>query len=121
MDKKIRVLIVDDDEKIGKVFTAALQEEGLEAQYVLNGNDAVSSVQKGTFDLILMDVMMPGMNGFQTLEAIRSFNEAVKVVMITGYSVEKLLDKAKQYNICATLKKPVSIVKIIEVIQQIFK
>lgn len=117
MDKKIRVLIVDDDEKIGKAFSRILSEEGVDAQYVCDGRSAVEKIKKEQFDLVFMDVIMPEFNGIQTLEEIRKFNTEIKAAMITGYSVEEMMRKAEQYNICATLHKPVSIVRLLEVIR----
>lgn len=115
------VLIVDDDEKIGKLFKEILAEEHIKADYVLTGADGVEKVKNGTYDAVFMDVVMPGMNGVKALEKIREFNKEIPVIMITGYSVSELLDKAKKYGASVSLNKPINIAQIVDVLRSVMK
>lgn len=117
-NNKQKVLIVDDDPKICSMFKEVIEEEGFIADFVTNGSEAVEMVRAGGYSVVLMDVIMPGMNGVEALENIRKFDEKVKVVMVTGYSVGEMLEKAKQFGAYVSLTKPINMSKLIEVINE---
>lgn len=121
MEKLTRILIVDDDEKICVMFKRILENEGIDTDYVLNGRDAVEKVKKIPYDILFLDVIMPGMSGVEVLQKIRVFNKDIPVVMITGYSVSELLDQAKEFGLYRSLTKPINISQILEVIRNIMK
>lgn len=119
MERNIRVCIIDDDEKIGKMFQIIFRELGVSADYVLNGHDAIEQVKSNDYAALFMDIIMPGMNGVQVLEKIRSFNTRIPVVMISGYLVTELLEKAKEFGIYSSLNKPIYISQIVDVMRSI--
>lgn len=67
----IRILIVEDDENISKMLAATLSIGDYEYDRCADGEEAVQTILNGTYDLILLDVMLPGMDGFAVLEHIR--------------------------------------------------
>ena len=66
-----RILIVDGNGEIREVITILLEGEGFETEEAVSGEEALRKVKEGGFDLILLDVMMPGLNGYQTCVEIR--------------------------------------------------
>src|SRR3990170_7667107 len=66
-----RVLVVDDEETVGVGMSEILKDEGFEAAYVVSGRDAVQAVKETHFNLVFMDIVMPGMNGLDTFREIR--------------------------------------------------
>ncbi|MDY3127492.1 MAG: MtrAB system response regulator MtrA [Corynebacterium sp.] len=78
-----KILVVDDDPAISEMLTIVLESEGMEPIPVMDGNDAVPAFQQHDPDLILLDLMLPGMNGVDICRAIRR-ESAVPIVMLTA-------------------------------------
>lgn len=78
-----KILVVDDDPAISEMLTIVLEAEGLQPIPVMDGNEAVPAFREHNPDLILLDLMLPGMNGVDICRAIRS-ESAVPIVMLTA-------------------------------------
>ena len=83
-----RVLIVDDNGEIREVITILLEGEGFETEEAASGEEALRKVKEGVFDLILLDVMMPGLNGYQTCVEIRKTTNAPILFLSARSQVE---------------------------------
>jgi CheY-like chemotaxis protein len=106
---KTKILIVDDEETIGLALSEILKDEGFEAAYVVDGTRAVEEVKKNGYNLILMDMVMPGMNGLETYRAIMKLRRSAKVVLFTGYTKEadELISQGiKEGMIDENIRKP---------------
>ncbi|SLM30231.1 GGDEF domain family protein (fragment) [Desulfamplus magnetovallimortis] len=102
-------MIVDDDFSLRLAMGAALRKAGFEVVEAANGNSAVSLFQSRNPDLILMDVMMPGMNGFETCRAIRELPEGktVQILMVTGLEETNAIEKAFEAGADDFVIKPI--------------
>jgi CheY-like chemotaxis protein len=80
-----RVLVVDDEEDIREIIRWALTREGYEVALFDNGREAVEAAKEGRYQLALIDVAMPGMDGLTTLRALKEASPATQVVMITAF------------------------------------
>jgi len=80
-----RILVIDDDEAIRKVFLLALEETQFQVDTVSSGEKGIEMIQEQSYDLIYLDLKMPGMNGVDTLKKIRKINSDVPVYIITAY------------------------------------
>ncbi|OES43826.1 response regulator transcription factor [Domibacillus iocasae] len=78
-----RILIVEDEERIARVLELELEHEGYETKKVLDGLDALSAFREETFDLVLLDVMLPGLDGMGVLRRIRQ-GSSVPVILLTA-------------------------------------
>ena len=78
-----KILVVDDDPAIAEMLTIVLEAEGLEPIAVNDGNEAISTFREHDPDLILLDLMLPGMNGVDICRAIRT-ESSVPIVMLTA-------------------------------------
>lgn len=91
-----RVLIVDDEEIILNVLRKAASEEGCEVFLAENGHDALQWVEKLDFDLTLLDLRLPDMDGLEVLRRIKAIDEGMLVIIMTGYaSVESAVEAIK--------------------------
>ena len=81
------ILITDDDPHLRRLVRTYAELEGFECTEAGDGAAAVTALKQSTFDLVLLDVMMPGPDGFETLEAIRGFSQ-VPVIMLTAKGTE---------------------------------
>jgi|YelNatPaOPRAMG01_1025707.scaffolds.fasta_scaffold340818_1 two-component system alkaline phosphatase synthesis response regulator PhoP len=94
MDNK-KVLIVEDEESVARVLKDKLKNNGVEAEYVLNAKDGLEKILKENFDLIILDLILPEMDGFQFMEELRKRNILVPVVVTSNLSSEEEISKAK--------------------------
>lgn len=87
-----RILIIDDDDDLGEMLTEYLQPDGFSLATSLRGDDGLTRAQRETWDAIILDVMLPGMNGFDVLKTIRQ-SSLVPVLMLTakGDDLDKIL------------------------------
>jgi CheY-like chemotaxis protein len=83
--KAIRLLIVDDEENIRMLFKEELEEDGYEVEVAGNGFEALEKVKADHFSLVILDIKMPGMDGIQTLNAIKNINKDQPVVLCSAY------------------------------------
>jgi CheY-like chemotaxis protein len=120
MNKTIRILWVDDEVDLLKPFAMFLTEKGFLVRTVSNGQDAIVSMVNENFDLVILDEMMPGMDGIATLNEIKKINEAVPVIMVTKSEAEGLMNQAIANKINDYIIKPVNPSQILMAIKKIF-
>ncbi len=107
-----KVLWIDDNIEDLRAHILYLGEKGYAVQGATNGRDGLALLEAQNFDAILLDEMMPGIGGLETLEGIRRLNEHIPVIMITKSEAEDLMTKAIGRRIDDYLVKPVSPLQI---------
>ncbi len=95
---KHKILLVEDDETLASVYKQRLELEGFDVQHVNNGEDALDTAVKFLPELILLDVMMPKLNGFDVLDILRNTPQTrnIRIIMLTALSQPKDAERAKQ-------------------------
>lgn len=83
-----RILIIEDEPAIADIVAFNLQREGFTAERADNGDDGLKMALKGSYDLVLLDVMLPNIDGFEVLKRLREKNNAVPVIMLTAREEE---------------------------------
>ncbi len=116
MDDKASILIVDDDAGMGETLTDIMEDKGYHAVMALGGYVAIEKVKEMNFDVILMDIRMPGMNGVETFKQIKSIQPDTAVVMMTAYAVEDLVTEALREGAYGVLYKPFDMERMIGLI-----
>ncbi len=81
----IRILLVDDEEHIRLLFKEELEEEGYSIDLASNGLEALEKVKAQRFDLVVLDIKMPGMDGIQTLNEIKKIDKDQPVILCSAY------------------------------------
>ena len=114
-----RILLVEDDDALANVYLMRLQAEGFDVRRVGNGEDALASALNYKPDLVLLDVMMPKVSGFDVLDILRNTPETanLKIIMLTALSQESDKDRADSLGVDDYLVK--SQVVIADVIDRI--
>ena len=102
------LLWIDDEIELLKAHILFLEKKGYEVMTVSNGTDAIDACRQKTFDLILLDEMMPGLSGLETLQYIKEIQPATPVVMCTKSEEENIMDQAIGSKIADYLIKPVN-------------
>lgn len=102
------ILWVDDEIDLLRAHVLFLKEKGYDVATATNGEDAVELVSKNRYDLVLLDEMMPGRGGLQTLASLKEISPALPVVMVTKNEAESLMEEAIGRQISDYLTKPVN-------------
>jgi two-component system chemotaxis response regulator CheY len=116
-----RILVIDDQESIRSVLRTALTEAGAEVLEAVGGADALQTATREIPDLILLDIAMPGMNGWQVLEALRSVAETagIPVVLETSSGDFPSYEQARKHSVAAFISKPFRLVDVVETCRRI--
>lgn len=80
-----KILIVEDEKKMAQFLMMELEHEGYEVQVIYNGREAMETIQSESFDVILLDIMLPGINGMEVCRRVRQFSD-VPIIMVTAKS-----------------------------------
>ena len=117
MGDKTSILIVDDDAGMCETLSDIMDDIDYRTVVALDGYEALEKVGEAAFDVILMDIKMPGMNGVETLKEIKKLRPEATVVMMTAYAVEDLVEEALHEGACGVLYKPLDVNSMISLIE----
>jgi DNA-binding NtrC family response regulator len=114
MGKKI--LIVDDEKGIRELFAEVLLRAGHTVVTAGDGLAGIEVARGGDIDIAFLDIKMPGLNGVETLKEVRGTSPQTKVVMITGYARDELVNEALKMDVFACLAKPFSVRDVVDMV-----
>ncbi len=106
LDEAPKILIADDEEKIRTLISDMLQAHGMTTELAVDGLDALRKLQKGKYDALILDLQMPEMDGIKTLEALKTIDPKLPIVVITGSDDASKIQAAKEFNVLGVLQKP---------------
>ena len=119
---KRKILIAEDEKPIARALTLKLEKAGFDVITVFNGQEALDALEKGGVDLLLLDLMMPIMDGFTVLEKIKEKKIEVKIFITSNLGQESDIEKAKKLGVTNFfVKSNVSIAEIIKKVEGVFK
>ena len=117
-----KILVVDDEAPVRDLLGDLLRKEDCLPVSCGSGEEALEILKKETFDVVLLDIKLPGMTGLEVLKEIRQKYANLPVVMITGFGFEEeLIYKSKQLGCCGYIGKNIPMVKIIGTFKQFVK
>ncbi|MEM8886266.1 MAG: sigma-54 dependent transcriptional regulator, partial [Planctomycetota bacterium] len=121
MEARERILIVDDDAAQGKTLARVLEMEGYRAQVVENGQDALQSIDRGPYDLVLSDLKMPGMDGLELHRAIQDRRPDLPVMIVTAHgTIENAIESVRE-GVVDFIQKPVYADELIHRFSKVFR
>src|SRR3984893_6964343 len=106
-----QILIVDAEPTIRQSLKGVLEDEGFKASAAESGEAGLEALNKHAFDVVLLDVWLPGIDGLETLEKIRDLENAPEVIMISGHGTIETAVRASKLGAYDFLEKPLSIDK----------
>jgi two-component system, NtrC family, response regulator HydG len=112
-----KILLVDDDRDNADSLAELFSLEGHTVHVAYSGEEAIEAYTTQDFDIAFMDVMMPGKNGVESFLEIRKLRPDAKVYMMTGYSVDQLLQQAMDNGALGVFSKPVDLGKVMTTIE----
>lgn len=114
---KIRVMVVDDELAIARAYARSLSSAGCEVATACDGEAARRLLQTESFDVIVSDVWMPGMDGIEVLRAARARDLDVSVILLTGAPTEEAALKAVESGVLLYLVKPFDLRALVQVVE----
>jgi len=117
MKKKLNILVVDDDVAIRELFERILKKEEHRVITVDSGEEAIKVMEKEPFDIVFLDVVMPGMDGLEVFKAIKKINSKAIVIMMSGYPVEERIEEAIKLGATDHIEKPLNADRILTITQ----
>jgi len=111
------VLIVDDESGIRQSLKGVLEDEGYRTSVAESGEACLESLRKRAFDVVLLDIWLPGMDGLETLQKIRDMENAPEVIMISGHGTIETAVRATKLGAYDFLEKPLSIDRTLSLIK----
>lgn len=112
------VLIVDDEANMRTTLAEILKDEGYQVTTAATGEEAVRLCQARDFEVILMDVRMPGIDGVEAFRQIHRHQEGVRVILMSAYSIESLKEAALDEGAIAFLAKPLDLERVIDLVAE---
>lgn len=119
MAQSLDILVVDDNQDLAESLADVLEMSGHDVSLAYSGEEAIEIYSKREFDHVLMDVKMPGINGVESFLEMRKIKPDARVVLMTGYAVEELLNKARQNGAAAIIYKPVAMDQLAETLEKL--
>lgn len=105
MKTKKRILIVDDEVMLKMILKKILVEEGYAVFCVNSGRSAIRNIKRKKFDLVLLDLEMPGIDGIKTLEIIRKIDKDLSVILLSAHLTKDSIKKAVKLGISSYIEK----------------
>lgn len=118
---KAKILLVDDEETVLTVGGELLRSLGMEVDVALSGEEAIELFKKETFDLVILDLTMPRMDGVETLRRLREIDHEVRVIMTSGYTEQEVFSRLVGRNRTDFLPKPFSLNELSRAIDNVLR
>jgi DNA-binding NtrC family response regulator len=106
MVEKSKVLVVDDEEALRYLLSTELSAEGYEVDTAGDGDEAIEAIKKSDYDVVLLDIKMPRVDGFEVLKFIKQNKPEIKVIMLTAYADVKNAIEALKLGASDFVSKP---------------
>ena len=116
--KNFKILLVDDEEEFVTTLAERLELRGLQARAALNGEDALQMIEADTPEIVILDVLMPGLGGLEVLRRIKAKYPKIPVILLTGRGSEKEGIKGTELGAFDYLMKPLNIEELIKKMQE---
>jgi two-component system, OmpR family, response regulator CpxR len=103
---KVRLLLVDDEEQFVEVLAERLEARNLDVRKAFSGDEAIAKLQDQESDVVILDVLMPGKDGLETLREIKQIRPIVEVIMLTGHATVETAIEGMRLGAYDYLMKP---------------
>ncbi|RJP73482.1 MAG: response regulator [Candidatus Zixiibacteriota bacterium] len=121
MSEAIKLLIVDDEIKYLESIAKRLEIRGLEVTKATNGQEAVALARSRKFDLALLDLKMPGMNGRQVLEILKKEHKFIEVIILTGHGSLESAVECTKLGAFGYLPKPYELEQLLDILKDAYQ
>lgn len=118
---RYRVLIVDDDMTLCSIFKEGLMDTGCYCQAASNGKSALDIISTKQFDIMITDIIMPGMDGLELTYKVKQLKPEIAVIVMTGFQQEESYERAVGFGASDFIKKPFTIPELVTRIERVMR
>lgn len=119
-ENTIKILLVDDEVKFLKTIADRLTIKGFEVTTADNGEDAIAAARQGGFDVAVLDLQMPGMDGTQLLKILKQNHKHIEIIMLTGHATVDSAVECTKLGAFKYLEKPYDFGKLVEALKEAY-
>jgi len=119
MPAKNKILVVDDEEALRTVLSTELEGEGYQVSTAGDGEEAIRILTTQEFNLILLDIKMPNVDGFEVLRFVKQKQPSTKVIMLTGFADLKNAIESKKLGAEDFVSKPYDLVDLLTTVERV--
>lgn len=119
MALKNKILVVDDEDALRMVLSAELEGEGYQVSTAADGDEAIKIIGAEQFHLVLLDIKMPNVDGFEVLKFVKQHQPATKVIMLTGFADLKNAIESKKLGAEDFVSKPYDLVDLLTTVERV--
>ena len=120
-DNTIKILLVDDEVKFLKAVADRLSIKGFDVTTAANGDDAVAAAKQGGFDVAVVDLQMPGMDGTQVLKILKQNHKFIEIIMLTGHATVDSAVECTRLGAFKYLEKPYDFEKLVQALREAYQ
>ena len=121
MAKAVKILVVDDEKSILDFLKEVVESQGFSFLPAQSGEEAMNKIKEERPDLVILDIVMPGLDGLAVLRLIREENKTLPVVILTAYGTNEKVKEAMQLNVSGFIPKGASVKKTLSKIRTVLK
>jgi len=118
-NNEVKILVVDDQPGMCETLLDILEDVGYNVRSAQDGSTAIEMNKQDVFDIILMDIIMPGINGVEALKVIKKMNADTTVILMTAYTAPDLIMEAQKAGVYECLTKPFSPSRLLDIITRL--
>ena len=120
-NERYRILVADDEQVVRDLFVRFLTREGYEVSAAFDGIDALDKIRRTPYNMLILDLRMPRMNGIELLDRVRDLDKSIIIIAITGFAATKVAKAAIRKGCFGCIAKPFNIENMRFVIRQAFE
>jgi len=120
-EKKINLLMVDDEKDLLLSLSKMLKNRDFEITTATDGKQAIKEAKKGKFDLAILDMKMPGMNGIELLQILKKKHKFLEIIILTGYGGIDSAVEATKLGAYDYLEKPINLERLLEALGEAYR
>jgi DNA-binding NtrC family response regulator len=114
----LRVLFVDDEEELVSTVVERLELRGIEATGAVSGEEALALIQRQPFDVVVLDVRMPGLGGLDVIKRIKQSHPGLAVILLSGHGAKEDVETGLRLGAFDYLQKPVDLEDVIAILHR---
>ncbi len=119
--RQIKILIIDDDKDICEYMHLLLTQNGYDVTALTSPRQALETLREDEFHVVILDIMMPELNGMEVLEEIRRFDTDIAIIIFTGYPSVDTAVMSMKYNVSDYIKKPFDVDEFNKTLENILR
>lgn len=113
-----RVLFVDDEHDLVSAVVERLEIRGFAAEGVTSGSEALERIESGSFDVVVADVKMPGLDGLQLARILGQRSPQIRVILLSGHGSSEDVEEGRRLGVVDYLQKPIEIETLVELLSR---